>query len=262
MDYDFEYPLLPERIPDPQDLPGRYDLRFARNHEDLDTVLALRYRVFNLEMSEGLEESERTQRDFDKYDPFCHHLMVRLKDTAEVIGTYRLQTREAARLGHGFYTSDEFAIEEDLPQDVLDKALELGRACIHGDHRNGKVLFRLWAGLMQYLKFNRKQYFFGCCSLTSQDPEEGIVMHEHLREQGFLWDEHDVRPQPEHRCEIPEDAVRTFPEPKIPQLMRIYLNYGVKMASAPAIDRAFKTIDFLALADRDQLRGAIFRQIG
>jgi len=36
---------------------------------------------------------------------------------------------------------------------------------------------------------------------------------------------------------------------KIPQLFRIYLRYGAKVCSPPAIDRQFKTIDFLVLFD-------------
>ena len=36
---------------------GRYELRFARTPEELDAILELRFRVFNLEMGEGLEES-------------------------------------------------------------------------------------------------------------------------------------------------------------------------------------------------------------
>lgn len=262
MNYDFPYPILPERIPEEHTVAGRYSVRFARSIEELDEVLKLRYDVFNVEMNEGLAESETTGRDFDKYDPFCHHLMICLKKTGEVIGTYRMQTREAAQLGYGFYTAEEFTIEEDLPKELLDEALELGRACIHRDYRNGKVLFRLWHGLMQYLEFNQKRYFFGCCSLTSQDPEEGLVIHQHLSEKNWLWDCYKVRAQRGYTCEVPADAINTFPTPKIPQLMRIYLNYGVLMASEPAIDRAFKTIDFLALADRENLSGSIFKVIG
>ena len=40
-----------------------------------------------------------------------------------------------------------------------------------------------------------------------------------------------------------------MPEMRAPKLLRAYLAIGAKICSAPAIDRAFKTIDFLTLLD-------------
>jgi putative hemolysin len=39
----------------------------------------------------------------------------------------------------------------------------------------------------------------------------------------------------------------------IPRLIRLYLDYGARMCSEPALDRDFKTIDFLALFDLQDL---------
>ncbi|MBW4632903.1 MAG: hypothetical protein KME30_13700 [Iphinoe sp. HA4291-MV1] len=47
----------------------------------------------------------------------------------------------------------------------------------------------------------------------------------------------------------------------IPNLFRLYLRMGTKICSLPAIDRQFKTIDFLTLfniADLDQRHYQIF----
>src|SRR5690625_7575607 len=87
--------------------------------------------------------------DHDEYDAQCHHLIVKENSTGEVIGTYRLQTRERAEKGIGFYTSKRFKLE-DLPDEVLDEAVEVGRACIHEDHRNVRGLFMLFIGLACY----------------------------------------------------------------------------------------------------------------
>jgi putative hemolysin len=38
-----------------------------------------------------------------------------------------------------------------------------------------------------------------------------------------------------------------------PRLFRTYLRYGAKVCSPPAIDRRFKTIDFLVLFDIAQM---------
>ena len=36
---------------------------------------------------------------------------------------------------------------------------------------------------------------------------------------------------------------------ELPQLFRIYLRYGAKVCGPPAIDRFFKTIDYLVVLD-------------
>lgn len=261
MEYDFAYPPSPEFLVDFARVAGRYEVRFAQNIEDLDKVLKLRFEVFNLEMNEGLDSSHATQRDLDPFDPHCHHLMINLAETGECIGTYRMQTNEMAERGIGYYTDGEYHLSDDLPPEFLSNSLELGRACISREYRNGKVLFLLWQGLIKYLIGNKKQYYFGCCSLTSQDPEEGLAVYEYLKENSHLWEGVDIRPRPGFECVIAPDMIRTFPEVHIPQLMRIYLNYGVKVASGPAIDREFKTIDYFALADVDLLKGKIFENM-
>ena len=50
---------------------------------------------------------------------------------------------------------------------------------------------------------------------------------------------------------------------KIPKLFRTYLRFGAKVCSPPAIDRRFKTIDFLVLFDVyeiDARRAAYFSE--
>jgi putative hemolysin len=40
---------------------------------------------------------------------------------------------------------------------------------------------------------------------------------------------------------------------KIPKLLRAYLSLGAKICGPPALDRQFKTIDFLTMMDLDAL---------
>jgi len=47
---------------------------------------------------------------------------------------------------------------------------------------------------------------------------------------------------------LPEKTME-LPDAKPPKLLRAYLAIGAKICSAPAIDRSFKTIDFLTLLD-------------
>jgi putative hemolysin len=97
---------------------GKYRLRFAGGAADVDAALRLRFRVFNLEIGEGLDSSHETGRDQDPFDACCHHLLVEDVSTGEVIGTYRMQTREMAAGARGFYTAGEFDLQ-GLPPDMV-----------------------------------------------------------------------------------------------------------------------------------------------
>lgn len=246
-----EYPRTPASIPTGSFQAGPYLVRFARSEADLEAVLRIRYEVFNLELAEGLDESHLTGQDRDEFDAVCHHLMI--EDVrGRLVGTYRMQTSEMAAGPVGYYTAREFDLST-LPQEVARRSIELGRACILEKHRNTQALFALWKGLVAYLEHNSKRYLFGCCSLTSQDPLEGLGALEQLSAGGWMHSRVRVVPLPGLEC-VPEPAARRRRRKvKIPKLFGTYLRVGAKVCGAPAIDRAFKTIDFLVLLDIHEL---------
>ena len=246
------YPVFPQGIPEPIRDRGKYELRFASSPAELEAVQRLRFEIFNLELGEGLEESYETGLDRDRFDPVCHHLMVMDTETDTLVGTYRIQTFEMAEAYGGFYSSDEFALD-GLPEEVRRQSVEVGRASVALEYRNQKVLFLLWRGLAAYMTKNEKRYLFGCCSLTSQDPREGKWVMDYLRRKGHCHPEHTVLPQPDWRC-YDDDYTVEPPEQeiKLPNLFRTYMRYGAKVCGPPAIDRQFKTIDYLVLLDTSQ----------
>ena len=250
------YPVQADRVPDERIASGRYVVSFARSAAELDEVLRLRYRVFNLELGEGLEASHVTGRDEDGLDARFHHLLIRESDSGACVGTYRMQTAEMAGLLGGFYTSCIFALS-GLPAEVLSRSVEIGRACVDRSHRNGRVLHLLWRGLAAYLSWNRKRYLFGCCSLTTQDQALGLATHKELAARGHLHETFRVAPLPHAVCGGPKGA--TLPPPHIPALFQSYLNLGAKACGPPAIDREFQTIDFLVLLDVDRLGPRVLR---
>jgi putative hemolysin len=173
-----------------------------------------------------------------------------------VIGTYRLQTGATAARHHGYYSAQEFDFTPYEP--LRDRMLELGRACVHRDHRSFEVLTLLWKGVARYAMESGSRYLIGCSSLTSQDPREASAMYHRLSE--YLV-EPELRTVPVGRYWFRlEDADG---KPKPPKLLRTYLAVGAKICGPPAIDREFKTIDFLTLMDLEQLpqgmRARLFR---
>ena len=232
---------------------GRYLVRWAHTPEDLARALKLRYEVFNLELGEGLEESHVSGRDEDAFDAGCHHLIVEDTKTNEIIGTYRMQTRSMAERNGGFYSDGEFELE-GLTQEVLDDSVEIGRACVALEHRKQRVLFGLWKGLAAYMMHMQKRYLFGCCSLTSQDPHEGRAVLQKLAEDGLLYnglsvEQLPVAPRPHVACVDPDTSPIDTKGLKLPTLFGTYLRFGALVCSPPAIDREFKTIDFLVVMD-------------
>jgi putative hemolysin len=220
-------------------------VRFARNIEELEAVLKLRFEVFNLELGEGLDSSFLTGRDRDQFDATCRHLIVIEKETGQVVGTYRVRTMEMAGDAAGFYSAGEFDLRS-LPADVLRRSVELGRACIARQHRDKQVLSLLWRGLAHYTVAGKKRYLFGCCSLTSQEPAEGQKLMQQLARDGHTHPEFWLKPHENLQCE----AAEMWPcEVKVPRLFRTYLSIGAKVCGPPAIDRQFKTIDFFVIFD-------------
>ena len=237
-----------EQLPARAVRDGRYEVRFARPAE-IAAIQRLRFEVFNLELGEGLAESFATGRDADEFDKVCHHLVVHETGSDEIVGCYRLQTAAMAAANRGFYSAGLFDLST-LPAAMRERSIELGRACIASSHRSSWVLFLLWKGLAAYVAHHQLRYIFGCCSLTSQDPREASAVLRRLEERGHLHPRWRVEPVAGAACPlVPVERAA----PSVPPLFRTYLRYGAKVCGPPAIDREFKTIDYLVALDVNTL---------
>ncbi len=242
---------------------GRYRVRLAQTVEDRDAACRLRFKVFNIELGEGLESSYRTGLDTDQFDLFCEHLLVedKLEDNParRVVGTYRMQSGTTAARKVGYYSEQEF---DFAPYEPLRRGiLELGRASIDREHRTPEVLTLLWRGIAQYATDMGLRYLIGCSSLNSTDPAEGWQMYRQL-EHCRVPLEFETVPTAAYACPIEQGGASAQPLPssedaplptpqatKVPKLLRTYLAIGARICGPPAWDREFGTIDFLTLLD-------------
>jgi putative hemolysin len=246
---DAAYPCNPGQLPEQTLSEGHYAVGFARGAADLEAIQRLRFEVFNLELGEGFDESFATGRDADEFDPLCHHLMVTDTDADSLVGCYRMQTAAMARANRGFYSASLFDLS-GLPAEATERSIEVGRACVAKTHRSSLVLFLLWKGLALYVAHNQARYLFGCCSLTSQRPADGSAVLRYLEEGGRMHPEWRIDPAPGSVCPL-EPGVEAATS--VPPLFATYLRYGAKVCGPPAIDREFKTIDYLVVLDVDAL---------
>jgi putative hemolysin len=265
---------VPEKLARPRICAevGRYRLRLAETLGDRDAACRLRFRVFNLELGEGLESSYRTGMDTDHFDLFCEHLLVEDKleenPARRVVGTYRMQSGETAARNLGYYSEQEF---DFAPYEPLRAGiLELGRASIDSAHRTPEVLTLLWRGIAQYACGMGLRYLIGCSSLNSQDPAEGWQMVRQLDAfrvaaefetrviEGFACPtEHEGRNAQQTAGTTSQTLNGDAPtQVKVPRLLRTYLALGARIAAPPAWDRGFGTIDFLTLLDLKALTPA------
>ncbi len=248
-------------LPVDGDAPGNYRFAFARTRADVVDVLRLRHEVFADELGQGLAANAGSGLDVDRFDAWFHHVVVRHVASGAAVGCYRLQTRaQAEASGVGWYAASEFDLST-LGDDFLDGAVEIGRACIHPDHRNGEALLQLWAGLAAYARHNGKRHLFGCSSIPGNDVATAWLACRDLERRRAFHPTLRVRPVAACRMDLAGDRWTTA-EGRLPPLLASYLRLGAVVLGEPAIDRDFGTIDFLTSIDLATMTRRTARHFG
>lgn len=220
---------------------SRFLVRLAQTQKEVREVQELRFRVFREEL--GVTVSRRVAGiDQDLFDPHCDHLLVRDGHTRRVIGTYRiLPAHQADKVG-AFYAETEFDISRIRP--LASRLVEVGRACVHPDFRQGAVIALLWAGLAKYLARGGYDHVMGCASLSMKDGGRHAAAIYHYLKEHYLSPEkwrvfplHPLRPIP----------VSVANDPALPPLVKGYVRLGAYICGEPAWDPFFNTADLLML---------------
>lgn len=232
-------------IPVPQspafDMTGGIVVSWARHQDDVRAAQRLRYEVFGGEMGARLA-TPLEDHDIDLFDDFCEHLLVRSAATQQVIGTYRVLTPAQARRIGSTYSDTEFDLTR--LRDLRERMVELGRSCVHADHRQGGVILALWGGLAAFMNRNKLDTMIGCASIplgrngvTSGDAAASIWRQ--LSATHMAPIQYHVQPRlplPVHRL---DDTLEVEP----PALIKGYLRLGAKVLGPPAWDPDFNTAD-------------------
>ncbi len=238
-------------------------VKTADSREEMHAALKLRHDVF---ITELLHKSKRSGIDKDKFDKLCDHLIIIDKRSNQLIGTYRLQSSLHTKK---WYTATEFHMKriKKLP----GVKLELGRACVHPEHRNGITIALLWEGISAYIEASGTNYLFGCSSIKTTDQDEIRNIYYYLLQNGHLSLDHRVRPKGKFKVPGMMRHLKQYPNPeieiselyvkdKIPALLNSYLKVGAIVCGSPALDRSFKCIDFLTLLDVKSLKSERIRK--
>ncbi len=232
-----------------------FEVKLAETISEIEEALRLRFRVFNLEMQEGLRSSYETGLDSDVYDTFCDHLIVKERATQNIIGTYRLLLKSKAERGFGFYSENEFNLS--CFTSVQEEILELGRSCVEKDFRSLAVINLLWRAITQYSEMHNVKYLFGCASLHTCNINEIAAAYYYCKKHHAASDAFTVHPVEKCRMQLPEqteidiDDEATFRN--LPPLMKGYLRLGAQICGEPAFDADFNTTDFFILVDSKKI---------
>src|ERR1700755_1803157 len=145
----------------------RYTLLLSTDPSLIDAAQRLRHDVFTSEPGFALAGAT-DGRDADRFDEYCDHLLVREDNSGELVGCYRMLPPSGAIAAGGLYTATEFDV---TGLDSLRPSLvEMGRAVVRDDHRNGGVVLLMWAGILAYLDRCGYDYVCGCVSVPVDDP--------------------------------------------------------------------------------------------
>lgn len=234
------HPACPSQVVAPV-VPGGIEVHWARDQDEVREAQRLRYEVFAGEMGAQLS-SPLAGHDIDLFDDYCEHLLVRDAATRMVVGTYRVLTPAQAKRVGSTYSDTEFDLVR--LRGVRSKMVELGRSCVHPDHRHGGVIMALWGALAEFMVRNQLDTMIGCASIPML--HNGVVSGDlaasiwyQLRQTHMAPIEYQVLP----RLPLPVDALDQSLAVEPPALIKGYLRLGAKILGAPAWDPDFNTAD-------------------
>jgi putative hemolysin len=229
----------PERVPSGQ--RTGIEVAWAKTLDEVREAQRLRHQVFAMEMGAQLK-CVIEGHDIDVFDDFCEHLLVRDAATRQVIGTYRVLTPTQAKRVGSFYTDTEFDLTRLRAH--RERMVELGRSCVHPQHRHGGVIMALWGALAEFMVRNQLDIMIGCASIPML--HQGVVTADaaasiwlQLKETHLAPIDQQVRP----RLPLPIRAQATELRAEAPALIKGYLRLGAKILGAPAWDPDFNTAD-------------------
>jgi putative hemolysin len=248
----------------------RYSLLLSTDPSLIEAAQRLRYDVFSSTPGFALPVAGGEQRDVDRFDEFCDHLLVRDDDTGELVGCYRMLAPAGAIAAGGLYTATEFDLRAFDP--LKPSLVEMGRAVVREGHRNGGVVLLMWAGILAYLDRYGYDYVTGCVSVPisgeSDDPDVQAPGSQLRGVRDFILSRHAAPPQYRVRPLRPVlvdgrtiDEIPPPPRPSVPALMRGYLRLGAQVCGEPAHDPDFGVGDFCVLLDKKHADSRYLRRL-
>ena len=216
----------------PQPMPSnrrQLRVRLAAGVLDVRAAQRLRAQVFGEEFAMSFKNGI----DEERLDAYCAHLLV--FDADKLIATTRLLDRHRARLAGGFYSQQEFNLDE-LLNSTQGSILELGRTCVHPDYRCMAAINTLWQGVGQVVAAWKIDVLMGCASIPLGVGDCQGWLNRLPESQRLSI---SVRP----KRHLPTTALSR--DPILPPLLKAYLRMNAQVGRFACFDPVFHCADVL-----------------
>ncbi len=220
---------------------GAYRVRLAETPQDVQAAQRLRYLSF-------IRDTGAAPRadgiDADAFDTACAHILIELDKTGELVCCFRMMPLEGGYEVARSYSAQyyDLAALEAFPA----RMVEMGRFCVHPDHRGPHVLRVAWQAMTRYVDAHEIELLFGCSSFEGVDAEAhadalALLRAEHLAPGHWL-----PRPKAPKIFRF-ASLLRGQPDPKsammrMPPLLRGYLSLGGWVSDHAVIDEDMNTL--------------------
>lgn len=239
-------------------IKNNFKVKIADAEDELYQVRKLRYEELVL-MHRKAEEMPFEQSYTDE-DRDCANLVVIDMDNNTVVGSYRFITKEMLNKPNS--RVEKFCSEYDFNVDDIKNQpygiMELGKAAVHHDYRNGSVVKLMFQGAVRYAKEHGLRMLFGVATFPEMSDEElktvSTYLYHNYKSQDPSLQPYALEPS------IPMDAmpyeqvdVRRAKQ-LIPPILKAYLAVGCKFGkTACPCYKLLNSIGMIIMLDLDNI---------
>ena len=228
-----------------------YSVGIADSDDEIKEAQILRYKMLlcefdNTKSEDGIDKNE--------YDDVCEHLIVKDNLNNKIIGTYRLLTNIKYGKNTKFLCESEFDV--DKLKNSGKNILELSRAVVHRDYRNGIVIKLLWQGIFYYCKKYDIRYLFGTASFHGLDYTKfshslSYIYYNYMVDESLMCyaKEPCINFNIFKKEEIDEKLAKAETQP----LIKGYFSLGCKVGTGLFFDREFNSSDLMMILDMTKI---------
>jgi len=221
---------------------GKYNARLADSGDDVRKAQALRYTAF---IDGTGAETRNKDLDSDDYDAVCDHILIEEAKTGDLACCFRLLPLESGSEIETTYSSQFYDL--DALRTFPDRMVEMGRFCVHPDHRTGEVLRIAWSAMTRYVDAREIKLMIGCSSFHGVDADTykdsfALLKDNHLAPTHLL-----PRPKAANIFEFARKLRLRRPDKMqgmrlMPPLLRGYLSMGGWVSDHAVIDHDLNTL--------------------
>ncbi len=228
---------------------SQFIVKIAMTEKEKQQAFKLRYEEMVLAFCST--NTNAIGSDITEYDEFADQIVVIDQKIDMVVGCYRIVTNDKLLNNQKFLCEEEFNIDGLKNDNAL--ILELSRAIVKVEYRNGIVLKLLWAFIFRYARENKINYVIGDASFAGLDPK----LYKHCL--SYLYYEYAVDDKFAIKSKQGNSTTMQFLEyeeidlmqmkKELPSLIKAYLAFGARVAKEYYIDYEFGSVDVFVVID-------------